>query len=53
VVFPLLTHTGGVGGGEPMPSGVRSVKAPVFDPSQHQAQQAQYMTCKVCGMLIT
>jgi len=39
--------------GEPIPSGIRSVKAPVYDPSQHQTQQAQYMTCKGCGMLIT
>ena len=36
-----------------MPSGIRSVKAPVFDPSQHETQQTQYMTCQVCGMLIT
>jgi len=39
--------------GESMPCGIRSVKAPVYDPSQHQTQQAQYMTCKACGMLIT
>ena len=39
--------------GEPMPTGVRSVSAPVYDPSQHQTEQAQYMTCKVCGALIT
>lgn len=43
---------GGSEAGEPMPSGIRSVKAPVYDPSQHQTQQAQYMTCKVCGALI-
>jgi len=36
-----------------LPSGVRSVKAPAFDPSQHQTQQAQLMTCKACGMLVT
>jgi len=36
-----------------LPGGVRSVKAPVFDPSQQQTQQAQHMTCKACGMLVT
>jgi DNA-directed RNA polymerase subunit RPC12/RpoP len=42
-------------GSEPMPpavGGIRSVKAPVFDPNQHQVQQAQHMTCKACGSLI-
>ena len=39
--------------GESVPSGIRSVKAPVYDPSQHQTEQAQYMTCKACGMLVT
>jgi len=52
----VVCVAGGVGSsaaGESMPSGVRSVKAPVYDPSQHQTQQAQYMTCKTCDMLIT
>lgn len=31
---------------------IRSVKAPVYDPSQHEIQQAQHMTCRVCGSLI-
>lgn len=40
------------GSADPRPPGIRSVKAPVFDPSQHEVQQAQHMTCKICGSLI-
>lgn len=45
---------GGSAGGsaEIKPPGIRSVKAPVYDPSQHEVQQAQHMTCKICGSLI-
>ena len=53
----MTVHVGGGAelspAGESVPSGIRSVKAPVFDPSQHETQQAKYMTCKACGMLVT
>jgi membrane-associated protease RseP (regulator of RpoE activity)/ribosomal protein L37AE/L43A len=58
--FQLLEQGLGLTEGEPGTggagvagsSGIRSVKAPVFDPSQHEIQQAQHMTCKACGTLI-
>ena len=34
------------------PAGIRSVKAPTGPPPNVQVQQAQHMTCKVCGSLI-
>jgi len=48
-------YQGGNAGGDDAgrPAGIRSVKAPVFDPNQQQEiQQAQHMTCKICGTLV-
>lgn len=53
IIFSVVGGAESSPAGESVPSGIRSVKAPVYDPSQHQTQQAQYMTCKACGMLIT
>ena len=51
VVYPSGASASASSAGGHLPSGIRSVRAPVTKPPSESKQESQYMTCKVCGTL--
>eukprot|EP00914_Ancora_sagittata_P026974 GHVO01052922.1.p1 GENE.GHVO01052922.1~~GHVO01052922.1.p1 ORF type:complete len:109 (-),score=3.53 GHVO01052922.1:214-540(-) len=49
---PAYNQQGNSSGGSSLPGGMRSVRAPVFDPSKVAPQLKNHPVCKVCNQQI-